>query len=74
MPHQILSWIPEGVAGRYMKLFPQAPGEEPVISENYYSRTKDLYNPRWGHRFDRVRRAIFDWPHKYIHSSDNVRL
>ncbi len=70
MPHQILSQVPEEISGKYMKLFPHAPGEEPVISENYYSRAKDLYNPRWGHRFHRVRRAIFDWPYKYIHSSD----
>jgi arylsulfatase A-like enzyme len=70
MPYQILSQVPEEVSGKYMKLFPHAPGEQPVISENYYSRAKDLYNPRWGDRFYRVRRAIFDWPYKYIHSSD----
>lgn len=70
MPYQILSQVPEEISGKYMKLFPHAPGEEAVISENYYSRAKDLYNPRWGGRFHRVRRAIFDWPYKYIHSSD----
>jgi arylsulfatase A-like enzyme len=29
-----------------------------------------MRHPIWGARFDRVRRAIFDWPYKYIHSSD----
>jgi arylsulfatase A-like enzyme len=41
-----------------------------LICENYYSRVKDLFHPLWGHRFRRVRTVLFDWPFKYIHSSD----
>ncbi|MFH1998675.1 MAG: sulfatase, partial [Planctomycetota bacterium] len=55
---------------QYLPLFPDAPGNHPVISENYYSRAKDLYNKKWGKRFNRIRTAIYDWPYKYIESSD----
>ncbi len=41
-----------------------------VLAENYYARSKDLLSPLWGRRFDRVRRALYDWPDKLIHSSD----
>jgi hypothetical protein len=43
-----------------------------VLIENYYTRTGDLWNRRWGHRFRRVRRAIIDWPYKVIRSSDGA--
>ncbi len=50
--------------------FPKRPGNHPVISSNWYTRSKDLYHPEWGHRFQRVRHVLFDWPYKYIESSD----
>ena len=50
--------------------FLKRPGNHPVISSNWYTRTKDLYHPEWGHRFQRVRHVLFDWPYKYIDSSD----
>jgi len=52
------------------ELFPTRPGRDPVLSELYYTRKKDLYHPVWGPRFDRIRTAIFDGPYKYIHSTD----
>ncbi|MCK4773978.1 MAG: hypothetical protein KAT30_04310, partial [Candidatus Krumholzibacteria bacterium] len=57
-------------ARKYTSVFPNSPGNHPVISENYYTRAKDLFHPVWGKRFDRVRTVIYDWPYKYIHSSD----
>jgi arylsulfatase A-like enzyme len=70
IPHVALS----GMAGKrwkkYRSLFPDAPGNHPIISENYYARPKDLYNETWGHRFDRIRTALYAWPYKYIDSSD----
>jgi hypothetical protein len=45
---------------------------DPVVAENYYARERDLRNPRWGHRFERVRRAVFEWPLKWIQSSDGA--
>ena len=70
MPYLIWSQFPEQTAEKYRGQFPNAPGNHPVISENYYSRAKDLFNPVWGKRFDRIRIAIYDWPYKYIHSTD----
>ena len=71
LPHMILSLLPPSVASKCMSEFPHVPGHHPVLSENYYSRAKDLYNPTWGHRFDRVRTVIYGWPYKYIRSSDD---
>ncbi len=70
LPHLIVSGLPEPARGHLLELFPDAPGNHLVIAENYYTRSKDLFNPEWGWRFQRVRRAVFDWPFKYIHSSD----
>lgn len=66
----IFSRFPQEIAKRYTTVFPDKPGSHVVISENYYSRTKDLFNPLWGRRFNRVRTVIYSWPHKFIHSSD----
>lgn len=44
---------------------------EIIVSENYYSRAKDLRAP-WGSRFDRVRRVMVRGDLKYIASSDGV--
>lgn len=70
VPHLVLSEFPDPLRAKLLPLFPNAPGNHVVISENYYTRSNDLYDDRWGHRFDRVRTAIYDWPHKYIRSSD----
>jgi len=72
VPHLILSEFPEPMRGELLPQFPNAPGNHVVISENYYTRSNDLYDDRWGHRFDRVRTAIYDWPYKYIRSSDGL--
>ena len=70
VPNLVLSQTPPEPFEKYLHLFPDAPGNHLVISENYYTRAKDLYDDRWGHRFDRVRTAVYDWPYKYIDSSD----
>ena len=70
VPHLLLSLFPRGIRRRLLPSFPDAPGEHVVLAENYFTRTKDLFRPRTGHRFRRVRRAVFDWPYKYIWSSD----
>ena len=71
LPHIILSLLPASATKTLLPMFPDAPGNHPIIAENYYTRARDLYNPSWGHRFDRVRTAFYDWPFKYIHSSDS---
>lgn len=50
--------------------FPRRPEQHPVIIENYYSRPPDIVLPGWKGRFKRIRRALIDWPYKFIQSSD----
>jgi arylsulfatase A-like enzyme len=70
IPGLILSQLPDELAAPHRQAFPGAPGNHPVITEIYYTRQKDLFHPVWGHRFQRIRTAIYDWPFKYIHSTD----
>jgi len=70
LPDLILRRLPKPLASRLAPKFPYKAGQHALISENYYSRTKDLFNPRYGDRFKRVRTALFEWPYKYIRSSD----
>lgn len=70
IPNLVLSQLPRPVAERYRLVFPDAPGNHLVIAENRFTHFRDLCDERWGHRFRRVRRAVYDWPYKYIHSSD----
>lgn len=72
IPRLVLSQFPPDLAERYAALFPDAPGNHEVLSENYYTRTKDLFHRKWGHRFDRVRTVLYAWPYKYIRSSDGL--
>ena len=70
IPGMILNQFRTKIKGKYKKLFPNEPGNHTIISENYYTRGRDLFNNCWGHRFMRFRRALFEWPYKYIYSSD----
>jgi len=70
IPRIVLSEFPKKMVAPYLAEFPNAPGNHPVITENYFTRARDLFHPVWGHRFDRVRTVIYDWPYKFIHSSD----
>ena len=72
VPRLMLDGFPRSWAERYHGLFTDVPGNHAVVSENYYTRGKDLRNKEWGHRFDRVRTVLFDWPLKYIRSSDGM--
>lgn len=67
LPRMILERIP--AAHRELAHFPRRAGDEPILSENYFTRTKDLLHPVWGHRFEDVRTAIYDMPLKLIHST-----
>jgi arylsulfatase A-like enzyme len=70
VPHLILRRFPEADRRRHAEAFPAAPGNHAPIVENYFARHKDLFHPVWGRRFWRVRRSVFDWPFKYIASTD----
>jgi arylsulfatase A-like enzyme len=69
VPRAILENFPEDWHD-VLAQFPDAPGAGDVIAEIYYTRTKDLFDPRWGHRFQRIRTALYDGPYKLIASSD----
>lgn len=45
-------------------LFPRRPGQHPLVAENSYSRLLDL--ARYGDRFHRMRRAVYDGPLKLV--------
>ena len=51
-------------------VFPRTPGGHPVVVENHFSRVKDL--KRYGERFRRQRRAIYDGPLKLVVGSDGT--
>jgi len=70
IPNLIFSELPSDIAVKYSHIFPRKTGSHPVISENYYTRYRDLFNPKWGKRFNRTRTALYKWPYKYILSSD----
>jgi arylsulfatase A-like enzyme len=71
VPHMILSQLPKETAGPYLEKFPDAPGNHPIISENYYDHPLFWGWKTWAQRFDRERFALIEWPYKYIHSSDD---
>jgi arylsulfatase A-like enzyme len=68
VPRLILEHLAD--PGAWSGQFPFAPGNQPVLAEVYFARPKDLQNPVWGARFDRIRTAFFEWPLKLIESSD----
>jgi arylsulfatase A-like enzyme len=70
VPNLICAQLPRALAGRARGLFPEAVGAERMIAENYYSRSKDLFGKPWSDRFKRIRQAVFEGQHKYVHSSD----
>jgi arylsulfatase A-like enzyme len=43
------------------------------VSEMYYARHRDLQNPLYGERFNRIRRAYREGPHKLLLGSDASR-
>jgi len=72
IPDLVLSALPHPIVFSHRAKFPAPADDGPVIVENYYSRTKDLFSEKWGKRFDRVRAAYVEWPLKYIDSSDGA--
>jgi arylsulfatase A-like enzyme len=70
VPGLIFEQFPETMSARLSGMFTDLPGNHPLIAENYYTRTRDLFHPLWGHRFDRVRTSIYEGSYKLIRSSD----
>ena len=70
IPSLIMTVLPERLAGRFSDVFPNAPGNHAAISENYFCRDKPINHPDYIKRCSRVRTAIYDWPFKFIDSTD----
>ena len=70
VPAHLFARMPEGFAADQRATFTRDPDQDPLLAENHYTRSLDLANPRYGHRFRRVRTVLYAWPFKYIHSSD----
>jgi arylsulfatase A-like enzyme len=62
---------PRAMAG-YAEFMRGNSAQFPVLCENHFSRRWDVFDERWGHRFRRERTAIYEWPWKYIASSDGA--
>jgi arylsulfatase A-like enzyme len=72
VPRLVTEALPEPARSALRPHFPYVPGRHAVVAEVYYTRTKDLFHPVWGSRFQRVRTALVDWPWKLIRSSDGA--
>lgn len=72
IPGMILRALPREVSEAHLTDFPRIPGNHPVLSEIHFIGP-ELINPGpWRDRLDRERTALFEWPMKYIHSSDGM--
>lgn len=58
--------VPAGAPGTDLR---EVTGGRTLLGENYFARVTDLRRP-YGHRFRRVRQAVYQGPWKYIHSTD----
>jgi len=68
LPHMILEAA--GLADRVdAELFPYRWPEERIQGQMRFSLWIDLVQP-WGKRFNRIREALYEGQHKFIHSSD----
>ena len=72
IPWFIFSEMPKKYFKKHSEQFPYRPGNHPVITENYYGgNSGPKVYPKYFKRFDRIRTAIYQWPWKYIHSTNS---
>ncbi len=64
VPNLIISELPHTIADQIGYDFPYVFKKHLIISETYYTPNNIVK------RFNRVRTAVYEWPFKYIHSSD----
>lgn len=72
VPRLIAEHLPAPLRDLLVGLFPYAPASGVILAQSYYARRKDLEDPRFGARFDRVRTAWYEGDLKYVHSSDGA--
>ncbi len=71
IPHLIFSQLPRKITRKFTAEFLNAPGQHPIIAENYYAHPQLIRANRTSKNYNRIRTALFKWPYKYIHSSDD---
>jgi len=70
VPHLVMSALGPRADPGLTSQFTRSPGSLPPLAEHYWGRSRDQRNPALAARVRRIRRALFAWPHKRIHSSD----
>ena len=70
IPTLIFDALPKEQSEAAFLAIPRLELDQGIVAENYYSRSRDLFDVPWGDRFHRVRRVFFADGWKYIHSSD----
>ena len=70
IPRLILAGLSQQLLAKHGEKFPYEPGNHSVLTENFKSRAMDFFHPVWGVRFQRSRTALYEWPFKFIFSSD----
>lgn len=72
IPGLLFDHLPHAMAEQAFAAIPRLDESQGLLAENYYSRSRDLFDQPWGDRLHRVRRALFLDGWKYIHSSDDA--
>lgn len=72
IPGMVFDHLPTAMADQAFLAIPRLDLSQGILAENYYSRSRDLFDRPWGDRLHRVRRALFADGWKYIHSSDGA--
>jgi arylsulfatase A-like enzyme len=72
LPNLVAQQLPAALASELAAVFPAVAGSAPPLTEAYYAFSDVLNNPAWAPRFTRIRRALYEWPLKLIHSSDGA--
>lgn len=70
IPSMVMTRLPQELADAVAsELQPLRLGDA-VVAENYYSRSRDLFDRPWGDRFHRIRRTLIEDGWKFIHGTD----
>lgn len=70
IPTLIFDTLPKAESESAFRQIPRLAMDDGLVAENYFSRSRDLFDVPWGKRFHRIRRVFFSDGWKYIHSSD----
>jgi len=70
IPRLIMDAIQHEELAAYRPSFTPVIRQDAVLAESRFSHEKDYYDPDWGHRFKRVRTALYEGDFKFIHSTD----